>query len=373
MAKTGRQLQISEVGRFRPGRLSSEDELCAGDVGYCIAGIKDPTEIRVGDTILSAAHPDTETVPGYDDPKQMVFCGLYPANNANFPMLREALETLHLNDCSFVFQPENSQALGPGYRCGFLGLLHMEVVQQRLERESDVDVIQTAPTVTYELEKRDGEVIQIQNPNEMPPIVEIKELREPICRVSMIVPAESVGTVIKLAESKRGRHVSMEYLSPTRVILTYKLPMAEMLYDFYDKLKSGTRGYGTMDYEFDGFETGDLVRVDFIVGGEKVDALSSIMHRGVAETRSRAIAKKLKSEIPRHVFEVAIHASSNNRVIVRESIPALTTNAAGNVYSYDITRKKKLWVKQREGQKRLKQIGQVNIPQEAFLAVLRVE
>jgi GTP-binding protein LepA len=303
----------------------------------------------------------------------MVFCGMYPALDTNFNALRDALETLHLNDSSFVFQPESSQALGPGFRCGFLGLLHMEVIQQRLERESDITVVQTAPNVTYEIVKRDGTVFTMNSAADLPPPYEIGEMREPVCSISIITPSEYIGTCMKLAENKRAKYISTEYLSSARVILNYRIPLAEMLYDFYDKLKSGTRGYGTMDYEFVGFEASDLVRVDFIVAQEKVDALATIFHRDVAEARARAIAKRLKKEINRHMFEVVIQAAINNRVVVRESIPALSKNVTGYLYGGDVTRKRKLWAKQKAGKKRMKQIGRVEIPQEAFMAVLKIE
>jgi len=373
MLGSGQKFQVTEVGRFVPGKLLSEERLQAGDVGYLMASIRDPSVVKVGDTVALSRRSDVRTVPGYKEPKPMVFCGLYPAGETNFNALRDALETLHLNDSSFVFQPESSQALGPGYRCGFLGLLHMEVIQQRLERESDITAVQTAPNVTYEIVKRDGETLMIHSAAELPVPYEIQEMREPVCSVSLITPSEYIGTCMKLAESKRGRYVSQEYLSPTRVILNYRIPLAEMLYDFYDKLKSGTRGYGTMDYEFIGFETSELVRVDFIVAQEKVDALATIFHEDVAETRARAIAKRLKKEIHRHMFEVVIQAAVNNRVVVRESIPALSKNVTGYLYGGDVTRKRKLWAKQKAGKKRMKQIGRVELSQEAFMAVLKIE
>jgi len=372
LMQTGKEFEVVGVGRFTPRRMVPADCLSAGEVGYCFANIREVRDVRIGDTIVMADDESAEPLPGYREPQPMVFCGMYPTDNDDYEALRQALERLRLNDSSFTFQPETSKALGFGFRCGFLGLLHMDVIRERLERESDVEVVQTAPNVSYEVLKRDGSTVRINSPEELPPPHEIKELREPVARVDMIVPVESLGGVFQLAEQRRGKHVRTEYLSPDRVIVVYEIPLAEMLYDFYDKLKSGTRGYGTMDYEFIGFKAADLVKLDIIVAGERVDALSCIVHREAAEKRGRELVKKLRGEIDRHLFEVVIQAAINGRVIARESIAPLAKHVTGKCYGGDITRKRKLLAKQREGKKRLKHVGRVDIPQEAFMAVLQV-
>jgi GTP-binding protein LepA len=300
----------------------------------------------------------------------MVYCGLYPSDGQDFEELREALTKLSINDPSFEFEPESSEALGFGFRCGFLGLLHMEIVQQRLEQESDVDLVQTAPNVTYEIVNKQGEAREVHRPQEVPDAGMIEEFRQPIVRVSVVQPTEFIGPVMKLCNDRRGQLVRTEYLSPTRAMLTYDLPLAEVIYDLHDRLKSATRGYGTMDYELKGYERADLVRLDILVNGKRVDALSVICDRADAERRGRQVAKKLKSEIDRHMFEVAVQAAIGSRVIARETVPAMRKNVTAKCYGGDITRKRKLWAKQREGKKRMKSIGQVDIPQKAFMAVL---
>lgn len=300
----------------------------------------------------------------------MVYCGLYPSDGQDFSQLRDALEKLSINDPSFDFEPETSDALGFGFRCGFLGLLHMEIVQQRLEQESNIDLIQTAPNVTYEILTKRGDTLQINRPQEVPDSGEIAEFRQPIVRVRVILPADYIGPVMKLCQERQGVQQDTEYLSPTRAILTYDLPLAEVIYDLHDKLKSVTRGYGTMDYDLMGYVAANLVRVDVLVNGNRVDALSIICEKSDAERRGRAIVKKLKSELDRHMFEVAVQAAIGARVVARETVPALRKNVTAKCYGGDISRKRKLWAKQREGKKRMKSIGQVDIPQKAFMAVL---
>jgi len=300
----------------------------------------------------------------------MVYCGLYPSDGQDFEELRDALNKLSINDPSFEFEPETSDALGFGFRCGFLGLLHMEIVQQRLEQESDIDLVQTAPNVTYEVVLKTGEVFRIHKPQEVPDVGDIEEFRHPIAKVSIVVPSEYIGPVMKLCQERRGNQLNTEYLSPQRAMLTYEMPLSEVIYDLHDKLKSASRGYGTMDYEFVAYRSGDLIRLDILVNGNRVDALAIICDRTDADRRGRSVVKKLKKEIERHMFEVAVQASIGSRVIARETVPALRKNVTAKCYGGDITRKRKLWAKQREGKKRMKSIGQVDIPQKAFMAVL---
>jgi GTP-binding protein LepA len=365
----GSEYEVTGLGRFRPREVSC-DELGVGQVGYVIANIKKLSDIRIGDTITQVPRSAEVALPGYQEPVPVVFCGLFPATNNQFDDLRTALQKLSLNDSSFTFEPESSDALGFGFRCGFLGMLHMEIVQQRLERESNLSLVQTAPTVTYEILGRDGEVSHISNPTRIPDAGEIEEFREPIARLNFIIPSDCIGAIMQLCEDRRGVYQKTEYLSPTRAILTYELPLAEMIYDLYDKLKSATRGYGTMDYEVIGYRAGDLCRLDILVAGQRVDALSSIVHRAHADRRGRKLVKKLKGEIERHQFEVAIQAAIGSRVIARESISALRKNVTAKCYGGDISRKRKLLEKQKEGKKRMKQVGNVEISQEAFLSVL---
>lgn len=360
---------VLELGQFRPD-MEPCDELGPGQVGYLLTGIKDLSRVTVGDTVTLALTPTEKPLPGYQKPKQMVFCGMYPIDATDFEHLREELQKLSMNDSSFSFLPETSDALGFGFRCGFLGMLHMEIVQQRLEGEQNMDLIQTAPNVTYEILTHTGEVMTIDNPQDVPDSGVIQEFREPIAKVTFIVPAENVGTIMQLCQDRRGVYKTTEFLGPQRTQLTYELPLSEIVYDMYDKLKSVTRGYGTMDYEIIGFQPADLVKMDILVKGVRVDALSTIVHRSTAERRGRALVKRLKNEISKHQFEIALQAAIGSRVIARETISALRKNVTAKCYGGDITRKRKLLQKQKEGKKRMKQFGEVEIPQKAFLSVL---
>jgi GTP-binding protein LepA len=361
--------EVTGLGRFRPREVPC-DELGVGQVGYVSANIKRLSDVRIGDTITDAARPAAVGLPGYQEPKQVVFCGLFPATNNQFEDLRTALQKLSLNDASFTYEPETSDALGFGFRCGFLGMLHMEIIQQRLERESDLSLVQTAPNVTYEIVTRKGEVEHISNPTHIPDAGDIEEFREPVARVNFLLPSESIGAIMQMCEDRRGTYLKTDYITPTRVILSYELPLAEMIYDLYDKLKSATRGYGTMDYEVIGFRPSQLTRLDVLVAGEKVDALSIVVHRDHAYRRGQRLVRKLKGEINRHQFEVAIQAAIGSKVIARETISAMRKNVTAKCYGGDITRKRKLLEKQKEGKKRMKQVGNVEISQDAFLAVL---
>jgi GTP-binding protein LepA len=365
----GTEHEVTGLGRFRP-RETPCDELGVGQVGYCIANIKCLSDVNIGDTITQSSGAAQMALPGYQEPVPVVFCGLFPATHNQFDDLRTALQKLSLNDSSFTFEPETSDALGFGFRCGFLGLLHMEIVQQRLERESNLALVQTAPNVTYEILTRKGETLHISNPTRIPEPGDIEEFREPIARLNFIIPSDCIGAIMQLCEDRRGVFIKTEYLSPTRAILTYELPLAEMIYDLYDKLKSATRGYGTMDYEVIGYRAGELCRLDILVAGQRVDALSTVVHRSQADRRGRKLVRKLKGEIERHQFEVAIQAAIGNRVIARETISALRKNVTAKCYGGDITRKRKLLEKQKEGKKRMRQVGNVEISQEAFLSVL---
>jgi GTP-binding protein LepA len=369
LMRTGREYAITEIGQFRPG-MEKADGLSAGQVGYFTANIKNIEFVNIGDTVTDAHNPATEPLAGYKEPKPMVYSGLFPVNNNEFEDLREALGKLKLNDSSFTFQPEVSDGLGFGFRCGFLGMLHREIIQQRLEQDSDMNLVQTAPNVTFEIKKRDGTVTTVHGPQEVPDAGLIEEFREPIVRISFLIPAGNIGDLMGMCTERRGTFVRTEYLSQQRVILVYEMPLAEVIYDLYDKLKSVTHGYGTMDYEVLGYKPADLVKMDILVHGQKVDALSVIVHRASAERRGRLILKKLREEIDRHLFEVALQAAIGARVVARENIAAMRKNVTAKCYGGDITRKRKLWAKQAEGKKRMKQIGQVEVPQEAFLAVL---
>jgi len=372
MMKTNSSFKVEEVGVFKP-KMVVKDSLSAGEVGYCIANIKSLHDVKVGDTVTHNRDRTAEALPGYRPPMPMVYCGIYPTNNADFHLLREALERLSLNDSSFTFEPETSQALGFGFRCGFLGLLHMEIVQERLERESNINIVQTAPNVTYEILKTNKEIIKVDNPEKVPPVNDIEEFREPMVRASFILPTEYLGTIMQLAEGRRGRYKSTEYLSEKRAILIYELPLAEIIFDFFDKMKSATRGYGTLDYDFIGYETADLVKLDIFVASKRVDALSTIVHRKDADIKGRKLVKKLKNEISRHLFEVVLQAAVGSRIIARESIRPIAKNVTAKCYGGDITRKRKLLEKQKEGKKRMKSVGSVEIPQKAFLSVLSVD
>ncbi len=365
----GTEYEVTGLGRFRPREVAC-DELGVGQVGYVIANIKRLSDIRIGDTITQRPRPAKVALPGYLEPVPVVFCGLFPATHTQFDDLRTALQKLSLNDSSFTFEPESSDALGFGFRCGFLGMLHMEIVQQRLERESNLALVQTAPTVTYEILTVTGETLHISNPTRIPEAGAIEEFREPLSRLNFIIPSDTIGAIMQLCEDRRGVFIKTEYLSPARAILTYELPLAEMIYDLYDKLKSATRGYGTMDYEVIGYRAGDLCRLDILVAGQRVDALSTVVHRAHADRRGRKLVRKLRGEIERHQFEVAIQAAIGSRVIARETISALRKNVTAKCYGGDITRKRKLLEKQKEGKKRMKQVGSVEISQDAFLSVL---
>jgi len=372
MLGSGRSYEVSRLGVFGPLRVARESLSC-GQVGYIMTGIKDIREVHVGDTLTLENDPAVEALPGYREPKPMVFCGLFPQDNDDLPTLRSALEKLSLNDSSFVYDAETSDALGFGFRCGFLGLLHMEIVRERLERENDVAILQTAPNVTYEVVTQDGETARIDRPAQMPPEGEMAEIREPWIQVSVILPATYIGNVMKLAERRRGRHVRSAFLSDQRAMLLYELPLAEVVYDFYDRLKSLTRGYGTMDYDLIGYRAGDLVKVSILVNNRPVDALSVICHREEAQRRGRKIVELLRKKIERHLFAVPIQAAIGSRIIARETISPMRKDVTAKCYGGDITRKRKLREKQKAGKKRMKSVGNVFIPQEAFLAVLEGE
>src|SRR6516162_3057963 len=372
LVRGGTEHEVTELGQFRPTPTPC-DALSAGQVGYLMAQIKTLSDVHIGDTVTDALEPAETPLPGYKEPKPMVFSGLYPVNNNDFEALREALAKLRLNDASFTYQPENSEGLGFGFRCGFLGMLHREIIQQRLERASELELVQTAPNVTYEVLTRKGEVLVIDNPQKVPETGQIEEFREPVVRISFLLPSSNIGDLMGLCTERRGIYIRTEYLSPTRAILVYELPLAEVIYDLYDKLKSVTHGYGTMDYELLGYRPADLVRLDILVHHKRVDALSTIVHRGVSERRGRALLKKLREEIDRHMFEIAIQAAIGSRIIARETISAMKKDVTAKCYGGDITRKRKLWAKQAAGKKRMKQVGQVEIPQEAFLAVLETD
>jgi len=367
--REGVNYDVIELGQFRPETRACQT-LGPGQVGYMLSGIKDLSQVHVGDTVTDAKNQTAKALPGYEVPQQMVFCGMFPIDATDFEKLREELQKLGLNDSSFTFIPETSDALGFGFRCGFLGLLHMEIIQQRLEREFDIDLIQTAPNVTYEILKTNGEVFKIDNPQDVPDPGQIEEFREPLAKATFILPSDRMGPIMQLCADRRGVYKNTEYLGPTRVQLEYELPLSEIIYDMYDRLKSATQGYGTMDYDVIGFQEADLVKVDILVKGERVDALSTIMHRSNAERRGRALVKRLKKEISKHQFEIAIQAAIGARVIARETISAFRKNVTAKCYGGDISRKRKLWAKQKEGKKRMKQFGQVEIPQKAFLSVL---
>jgi GTP-binding protein LepA len=369
LMRGGTEHEVIELGQFRPSPTACTS-LGAGQVGYLMAQIKNLADVHIGDTVTDASRPTDDPLPGYKEPKPMVFSGLYPVNNSDFEALRESLGKLRLNDSSFSYLPESSEGLGFGFRCGFLGMLHREIIQQRLERESDLALVQTAPNVTYEILTRKGETIAIDSPQAVPDAGQIEEFREPFVRLSLILPSENIGDLMQLCTERRGIYVRTEYLSPQRVILVYEMPLAEVIYDLYDKLKSVTHGYGTMDYEFLGYRAADLVRLDVLVHGKRVDALSTIVHRGNADRRGRNLVKKLRGEIDRHLFEIALQAAIGSRIIARETIAPMRKNVTAKCYGGDISRKRKLWAKQAAGKKRMKQVGQVEIPQEAFLAVL---
>ena len=370
MMATGKSFEITRVGVFAPAPVEVA-ELKAGDVGFLMAGIKEIRDTSIGDTVTDAARPAAEPLPGFKPMKPMVFSGLYPADSGQYQALRDALEKLRLNDSAFTFEPETSQALGFGFRCGFLGLLHLDIVRERLEREYDVTLITTAPTVVYRVVKLSGEVLMIDNPVKLPPEADIDHVEEPVIVATIHLPQEYLGGVLGLCEEKRGVQKEIRYLGPSRVMLTYELPMTEIVVDFYDRLKSLSRGYASMDYEIAGYRAGDLVRLDVRINGDPMDAMSMITHRDKAYARGRDLVQRLREVIPRQLFEVVIQAAVGSRIIARESVKPLRKNVTAKCYGGDITRKRKLLEKQKEGKKRMKQVGRVEIPQEAFLAALK--
>lgn len=372
MMSTGREFEVTEVGVFTP-KPEKRNELAVGDVGYLAASIKNVSDCRVGDTITSAANPASEPLPGYRKLNPMVFCGIYPIDSSEYNDLREALEKLQLNDASLQFEPETSQALGFGFRCGFLGLLHMEIIQERIEREFNIDIITTAPSVVYKVNLTDATSIEIDNPSKMPEQQKIASIEEPYVKATIMVPNDFVGSVMELCQKKRGIYGDMQYIDTNRVTLVYELPLSEIVYDFFDQLKSHTKGYASFDYELIGYKPSKLVKMDILLNGEKIDALSVIVHRDAAYERGKVIVEKLKEIIPRQQFEVPVQASINNRVIARSTIKAMRKNVLAKCYGGDVTRKRKLLEKQKEGKKRMKNIGTVEVPQEAFMAVLRMD
>ena len=373
MMATGAEADVVEVGTFGPGQFIPCDELTAGMVGYITASIKTVSDTTVGDTVTLASTPCAEALPGYKRVQSMVYCGLYPADGAHYPDIRDALEKLKLNDASLFFEPETSVALGFGFRCGFLGLLHLEIIQERLEREYNLDLVTTAPGVIYHVWKSDGTMIELTNPTNMPDPSEIDYMEEPVVNAEIMVTTEYVGAIMKLCQERRGKHIDMEYTTSTRVILKYELPLNEIIYDFFDALKSRSRGYASFDYELKGYERSELVKLDILINREEVDALSFIVHKDSAYERGRKMCEKLKDEIPRHLFEIPIQAAIGGKVIARETVKAMRKDVLAKCYGGDITRKKKLLEKQKEGKKRMRQIGTVTIPKSAFMSVLKLD
>lgn len=372
MMATNREFEVDDVGVFTPPRLPI-GALLPGMVGYCIAGIKNVKDTRVGDTITSVLNPATEALPGYRKITPMVYCGLYPTENNHYDDLRDALDKLKLNDSSLVYEPETSEALGFGFRCGFLGLLHMEVVQERLEREYELNLITTAPNTLYRVITTDGQELFIDNPAKLPPGNKIDTMAEPFVKAAIILPEEYIGSMMELCQDRRGMFKNMEFLDTTRVVLTYELPLSEILYDFFDQLKSRSRGYASLDYEVIGYRDADLVKLDVLLNGEPVDALSCIIHSDRAQSKGRALTEKLRKIIPRQMFDIPIQAAVGAKVIARETVKAMRKDVLAKCYGGDISRKRKLLEKQKEGKKRMKQVGNVEIPQEAFMAILKVD
>jgi len=367
--RSDRTYTITELGKFVP-EMTIVNKLDTGDVGYVIANIRELADVTIGDTITDNAEPASKPLPGYKKPMQMVFSDFYPGTNTDYSRLRDAFDKLALNDASFSFSPQNSPALGFGFRCGFLGLLHMEIIQERLERENDIEVVQTAPTVSYEILTKDGAVKRIESPGQLPSPNHIEELREPFVRLEIITGTDTIGAIMKLTESRRCKLIKTDYLSTTRVILEYKAPLAEIVYDFYDLLKGISRGYATMDYEFTGFEASDLVKIDILINSVAVDALSLIVHRSKAEHRGRKLIIRLRRAIPRHQFEIPLQVTIGGKIIARETIKGFRKDVTQKLYGGDVTRKMKLLKKQKEGKKRMKSVGNVQIPQEAFMTIL---
>ena len=374
MMVTGAEFEVVEVGTFGAGQFRpSEEGLIAGEVGYFTASIKNVKDTHVGDTVTDATNPATEALPGYKQANPMVYCGLYPADGAKYGDLRDSLEKLQLNDAALVFEPETSVALGFGFRCGFLGLLHMEIIQERLEREYNLDLVTTAPNVIYKVHQTNGDTLELSNPSNLPDPSMIQFMEEPMVRAKIIVPTDYVGAVMELCQERRGNYFGMEYLEATRAVLNYELPLNEIIYDFFDALKSRTRGYASFDYELCGYQESKLVKLDILVNKEVVDALSLIVHEGSSANKGRKIVEKLKKEIPRHLFEIPIQAAIGNKVVARETISAMRKDVLAKCYGGDISRKRKLLEKQKEGKKRMRQVGNVEVPQEAFMSVLKLD
>lgn len=372
MMATGKEFEVTEVGVFTP-KAAPVDELTVGDVGFLTAAIKNVGDTRVGDTITSAENPAPEALPGYRKLNPMVYCGLYPIDTAKYNDLREALEKLELNDSSLQYEAETSQALGFGFRCGFLGMLHMEIIQERIEREFKIDLITTAPSVIYDVYMTDGEKVVVDNPSNMPDPQKIEQVEEPFVKATMMVPNDFVGAVMELCQGKRGQFIDMQYLDANRVSIVYEIPLAEIVYEFFDQLKSNTKGYASFDYELIGYKPSKLVKMDIMLNGEKIDALSFIVHRDYAYERGKVIVEKLKELIPRQHFEVPIQAAVGQKIIARSTIKAMRKNVLAKCYGGDISRKRKLLEKQKEGKRRMKQVGSVEVPQEAFMAVLKMD
>ncbi len=368
----GKKFEVTEVGVFLPAPLETES-LCAGEVGYIAASVKNVSDTRVGDTITNAENGSKEPLPGYKNVTPMVFCGIYPADGAKYEDLRDALAKLELNDASLIYEPETSVALGFGFRCGFLGLLHMEIIQERLEREYDLDLVTTAPSVSYHVITVKGEKLIVENPTNLPPVTTIDYMEEPIATATIMTPDEYVGAVMEICQEKRGVFKNMEYIEDTRVLIHYELPLNEIIYDFFDMLKSRTRGYASLDYELKGYQKSDLVRLDMLLNGDMCDALSIIVHRDKAYARGRSIAEKLKDVIPRQMFEIPIQAAIGGKIIARETVKAMRKDVLAKCYGGDISRKRKLLEKQKEGKKRMRQVGSVQVPSEAFMSVLKMD
>lgn len=373
MMATGSEFDVVDVGYLHPNGLVSADEISAGEVGFITASIKNVQDVHVGDTVTTSENGAEEALPGYKEVKSMVYSGIYPADGARYDDLREALEKLQLNDAALNFEAETSVALGFGFRCGFLGLLHMEIIQERLEREFNLDLVTTAPSVEYKVIKTDGTILTIDNPTNLPDVSEIDYMEEPIVRASILLPKEYVGSIMELCQDRRGTYIDMEYLDETRVQLNYFLPLNEIIYDFFDALKSRTRGYASFDYEFERYERSDLVKLDMLLNGEMVDALSFIVHSDRAYSRGRRMAEKLKEVIPRQLFEVPIQAAVGGKIIARETVKAMRKDVLAKCYGGDISRKRKLLEKQKEGKKRMRQVGSVEVPQEALMSVLKLD
>ena len=373
MMATGKEFDVVEVGIFGPGRFLPVDELSAGMVGYFTASIKTVSDTRVGDTVTLAENPTAEALPGYKKVNPMVYCGIFPVDGAKYPDLRDALEKLQLNDAALFFEPETSVALGFGFRCGFLGLLHLEIIQERLEREYNLDLVTTAPSVIYKVYLTDGTSFDLSNPSNMPDPARIEKMEEPIVKAEIMLPKDYVGPIMELCQQRRGEYISMEYLDSSRVMLTYHMPLNEIIYDFFDVLKSRSRGYASFDYSLLGYQESELVKLDILVNREPVDALSFIVHESSAYERGRKMCQKLKNEIPRHLFEIPIQAAIGNKVIARETVKAVRKDVLAKCYGGDISRKRKLLEKQKEGKKRMRQIGNVEIPQKAFMSVLKLD